>query len=108
MTNQRYSTSIQSVVVNNQTIQACQAIEYGDFASGVVHVPTNSSIASLTWFVSTKINDEYVEARNSDGTGLVQVVTGGQAYPIPIALNGARFLKIFGDEEGVVSVTLKD
>lgn len=108
MTNQRYSTSIQSVVVSNQTVQACQAIEYGDFASGVVHVPNGSAIGSLTWFVSTKINGDYVEAKNSIGAAVVQAVTGGQAYPIPIALNGARFLKIFGDEEGVVSVTLKD
>lgn len=108
MTNQRCSIPIKSVAVNNQTLEASSPIEYGDFASGVVYIPTGSAIASLQWNVSTKINGNYLEAIDANGFPVQQIVTGGRSYPIPSALAGARFLKIFGDEEGVVSVTVKD
>ena len=107
MTNARYSVSIESVVVNTD-VNASDPIDYGDFATGMVLVPDGSAMMSLTWYVSTAIDGSYIPANDATGSAVTQTVAAGEANPIPVALAGARFLKILGDEDGVVSVTLKD
>lgn len=106
MTTAKYSVSIDSVDVGTVTGQST-VINYGDFESGMVHIPTGSSLTTLTWNVSSSEGGTYIPARNADGA-ITQTVSGGNAYPIPSDLRGARFLKITGDGDEIVSVTLKD
>ena len=107
MTNARYCASIDSVVVNT-AVGSSGTIDYGDFASGMVHVPAGSTITTLTWHSSLKAEGPYLAADDAASAALVQTVAAGQAHPIPIALNGARFLRITGDAVGVVGITMKD
>lgn len=107
MTNARYSVSIDNVSVG-VAAAASSPIEYGDFASGMVYVPSGSTITTLTWHASLSFNGTYIAADDAAGAAVVQTVAAGQAHPIPAALTGARFLKITGDAAGIVGVTLKD
>ena len=107
MTNARYSVSIDTVSVDTAVANS-SSINFDSFASGMVHVPVGSSLTTLTWHASTKIDGAYLAAEDAASAAVTQTVAAGQAHPIPVALNGARFLKITGNAAGVVSVTLKD
>lgn len=110
MTTAKYSVSIETVDVAT-SVPGSDAIHYGDFESGMVHIPDGSSLTSLTWYVSSSENGTYLPAVNTIEMGsgpTSHVVSDGNAYPIPNNLRGARFLKIVGDAAGVVGVTLKD
>ncbi len=106
MTTAKYSVSIDSIVVDT-AVGDSNAINYSDFERGMVSVPTGSSLTTLTWHVSGSESGTFLPARNAAGA-ITQTVSGGNAYPIPSDLQGARFLKITGNADGVVGVTLKD
>ncbi len=106
MTNAHYTTSIESVVVSTSEVSS-KAVPYADFERGMVHVPSGSSITTLTWHVSTKERGTYLPAYNSAGA-VTQTVAAGRSYPIPSDLQGAAWLKMTGNASGSVGVTLKD
>lgn len=83
------------------------AIPYGDFEKGMVFVPVGSLLTLLVWYTSSSENGTYDPAVNATGV-VTQTVVENAAYPIPVDLKGARFLKIYGDNAGFVGVTLKD
>ena len=84
------------------------AINYGDFETGMVLVPSGASYVTLTWHTCGTEDGTYLPASDSAGVAVTQTVAASKAYPIPVALKGARFLKITGNAAGVVGVTLKD
>jgi len=107
MSNAHYSVSIPSVTVALvANIADSTAISAGDYEFGMVFIPNGSSITTLTWHTSTTLNGTYLAAHNASGA-ITQTVAADRAYPIPVDLAGARFLKITGNAAGVVSVTLK-
>lgn len=107
MTTARYSTTIPAVVIGT-TVDASDAIAFGDSETGMVYVPAGSSLTTLTWHASTEPNGTYLAAEDAVSAAVTQTVAASQAHPIPAALSGARFLKITGNAAGVVGVTLKD
>lgn len=109
MTSAKYSLSIESVTVETSVANSV-AISYGDFEKGMVSVPTGSSLTTLTWHASGSEGGTYLPAFSSAAVpvAVTQTVSGGKVYPIPVDLQGARFLKITGNAAGVVGVTLKD
>ena len=108
MTNQRYSVSINSVTVA-AAVADSTAINYGDFANGMVYVPDSSALTTLTWHACATIDGAYLAAEDAASAAVTQTATQNQAHPIPVALTGARFLKITGNGAGgTVGVTLKD
>lgn len=107
MTTTRYSVSANSVAVGT-TVAASDAIVFGDFANGMVYIPAGSSLTTLTWHASTELSGTYLAAEDAASAAVTQTVAASQSHPIPVALSGARFLKITGNAAGVVGVTLKD
>lgn len=109
MTSAKYSQSIESLVVDTAVGNSGE-IGYGDFEKGMVSVPAGSSLTTLTWHSSLASNGTYLPAFSSAEVpaAVTQTVSAGKAYPIPVDLFGARFLKITGNAAGVVGVTLKD
>ena len=107
MTTQRYSVSIPSVAVGTSDA-ASAAIDFESFETGRVHVPSGSSLTTLTWYASLEKNGTYTIARDSSNANVTSTVAAGHSYQFPSALVGARFLKIVGNAAGVVGVTLKD
>jgi hypothetical protein len=107
MAKSQYSTSIESVVVDTD-VGSSDPIDYSDFTSGMFHIPTGSTYDALTWYVSTKIDGEYLPAVDVDGNAVTMItLVDGMAYQIPVALSGARFIKVVGNDSGVFGVTLK-
>jgi hypothetical protein len=107
VTTARYSNSIENLDVGS-TLAASDAIIYGDFERGMVHIPSGSSLTTLTWYSSISEAGVYLAAYTESNSAITTTVAAGRSYPIPEALAGARFLKITGNAAGVVGVTLKD
>ena len=107
MTNQRYSTSIVDITVDTAVADS-DAINYGPFASGSVYVPAGSSLTTLTWHACETRAGTYLAAEDAASAAVTQTVAASQVHPMPVALLGCRFLKITGNAEGTVGVTLKD
>lgn len=107
MTNARYGASIDSVSVGTAVADSTP-VSYDNFAAGMVYIPSGSSLTTLTWHTSTSINGTYLAAEDAVSAAVTQTVAASQAHPIPVALNGARFLKITGNAAGVVGITMKD
>lgn len=106
-TTQRYSDSINSVAVAT-SVASSAAIDFGDFETGRVHVPTGSALTTLTWHASLERDGDYTQVRDSSNADVTSTVAAGYNYQFPAALTGARFVKITGNAAGVVGVTLKD
>lgn len=106
MTNQRYAATMPDITVATAVANS-QTIGYGPFASGMVHVPTGSSITTLTWHASVD-DSTYEAAEDSASAAVTQAVAGGQAHPIPAALAGAKYIRATANAAGTIGVTLKD
>lgn len=109
-TTQRYSTSIDTVAVKN-TVSGSDAISFGDFETGRVHVPVGSALTALAWHSSLSRDGAYLAVKDGSDSPVTSTVSAGGSYAFPAALLGARFIKITGNVVGdgaVVGVTLKD
>jgi len=87
-------------------IAASDRIPYGSFEAGEIHVPSGSSLTSLTWH-SSHDGTTYVAAQDAAGSPVAQTVAAGKAYPMPAALAGCKWLKAVGNADGTVHLTLK-
>lgn len=102
MTSARYSVSIESVAVG-MSVAESGVVNYGDFEKGMILVPSGEVFTELTVNASVKEEGDFLMLPT-----VAIAVAGGNAYPIPDELKGARFFKITGDGAGSVGVTLKD
>ena len=107
MPNQRKSSHIDSVAVGT-AVSGSDAIGYGPYASGMVFVPSGSTITTLTWHACGTEDGTYVAAEDASSNAVTQTVAASQAHPIPAALQGCRFIKATGNAAGTVGVSLKD
>lgn len=81
-------------------------IPYHGFASGEVLIPAGSTVTTLTWWASHD-GVTYYAAQDSAGSAVTQTVAASKAYPIPVALLGARFLKCVTNASDTLSLCLK-
>lgn len=91
-------------------------ISYQSAVSGTVHIPTGSSITSLTWHSgytapatasAAEAATVFVPAQDSAGAAVVQTVAQTKSYPIPVALLGSRYLRCVANAAGTVYITWK-
>lgn len=86
--------------------------------AGTVHIPSGSSITTLTWYSgytapatssAAESATVFVAAYDSAATpaAVTQTVTANRSYPIPAALAGSRYLRVTGDAAGTVYFTWK-
>ena len=76
--------------------------------SGVVNIPTGSSITSLTYHGATTSGGTYLPLYDSAKNALTQTtLTAGRAYQMPTAVAGVAFLKIVVDAAGTVGISIK-
>ena len=83
------------------------AIDISHHAWGTVHIPTGSSITSLTYYTSIAPNGTFVAAQDSTPAAIVQTVGAAKSYPLPSALFGAAAIKIVANAAGNVDISLK-
>lgn len=94
-----------SLAITASSSTAAQLV-FSSYAGGMVHVPSGSSITSLTWYGSDD-GTTYYAIQDGAGTAVVTTVAAGQAAPIPTACFAAAYLKAVGNTTGTVHITLK-
>ena len=84
------------------------AIDYNQCVSGMIHLPSTSAVL-LTWYSSATQTGTFVAAYDSAATpaAVTQVVSGSKAYPIPLAIAGAHWLKCVADVAVTVDLVMK-
>lgn len=99
--------SVAFTVTVDSTLADAEEICYTDQAGGRFHVPTGSSITSITWYDATTSGGTFRASYDEYGSAVTQTVSAAKSYAIPAALAGAAFLKAVGDADGTIDVTLK-
>ena len=113
MARSNFATNVLSVAVTT-AIGTTQAINYGEFAGGMVHVPNGETVVTLTWWASHD-GETYEAALHSVDehvtpityVATAQTVAADGSYPIPAELVGAKFLKIVGNVAATLHLSLK-
>ncbi len=77
------------------------------FGSGQIHIPTGSSITSLTYYTAPNSGGTYLPAQDASGSAVTQTVAATKSYPIPAILFGAAQIRIVANAAGTVSLSLK-
>ncbi len=102
-----FSTQQVSITVSDSgAIADSTEISFGEYQSGTVYVPAGSGLTSLTWHAAPVLGGTYLAAYNASGA-IDQTVQAGRCYPIPTDLKGSVGLKIAGNTDGSVDVSLK-
>lgn len=76
------------------------------YAGGILYIPSDSTITSLTFHVTPVPGGTYYELVDAEGTDVVLTVEAGKAYPFPVATYGCAALKVVGNAADTISVTL--
>ena len=66
-----------------------------------------SAAVTLTWHVAVEPGGTYLPASDYNGVAVTQTVAHTNAYPIPLALIGARAIKVVGDDTATIDVSMK-
>lgn len=82
-------------------------IDVNNFAAGQVHVPTGSSITSLTYHAAPDKGGTYLPLQTSAGVAVTQTVAQTKAYDLPAQIAGCRYIRIVADAAGSVTIVGK-
>ena len=93
----RFSTNLTATIGTDAAGSSC--IKFGEFAMGFFHLPSGSSVTSVTWYSCATEDGTYQAAYDEYGNAVTQTVSDDKAYAIPNSLAGAVFLKAVGDAE---------
>lgn len=102
----RFSKDFASVVVDT-VLADSGSVDIGMFASGQVYVPSGSALTTLTFHSAPNSSGVYLPAQTGAGAALTLTVEAGKCYPIPATIFGAALMKMTGNADGVVHLSLK-
>jgi len=77
----------------NTAAGTTEEIEIGMAVRGEIHIPTGSSVTSITWWSSTEANGTYITCYDSANAAVTQTVAAARAHSLPAALFGRKFVK---------------
>lgn len=92
-----------SLTTSLGTTEACPMTS---LASGMVFIPTGSSITSLTFHAAHTAGGTYHAVYDSAGTAVTKTVAATRCYPLPVSIYGCHSFKIVSDAAGDVTVML--
>lgn len=99
-----YNTSV-SLTTSAST---SPTLRVGQYAEGVIIIPTGSSITDLTFYASHD-DSTYVPLYDASKTAVAQTtLTAGRAYEIPSAAMSCHYLRVVANAAGTVHLTLKE
>lgn len=102
----RYSVVVESVHVDTVLADADE-IEIRGFTSGMVYIPSGSSIATITWYAAAEPGGTYIAVENGSGAAVTSTVDAATAVAIPASCMSAGALKAVGSADGTMDVSLK-
>lgn len=97
---------IKSVHVDT-TLADSDEILVSEFATGAVYIPAGSSLTTFTWWAAVEPGGTFVAVYNSSGA-VAQTVSHTRVYPIPDECMACAVLKIAGNADGTIDVSLKE
>jgi hypothetical protein len=103
----RKSINVQPPVALTTDPTTTPTIEIGMFASGQIHIPTGSTITTLTYYSAAQTGDTFLPMQDAAGNAVTQTVAQTKSYPIPAIVFGAANIRITGNAAGAVSISLK-
>jgi hypothetical protein len=101
---QRTTSTVPSLPITSSASTSI-GVPYGDASAGLVSVPPNSGLTTLTWWASADGVNFYPSGDASATT--VAPSTTGCTCAIPAALAGAKAILIVGNTTGSVTLALK-
>ena len=99
--------SVITGVAVGASIGASDAIVFKGFTKGVMILQADPSdpTTSINYYVSSTEAGTYYELKNSSGA-VSDTVAVEKAWPLPSELEGAAFIKLLGNNAGVVDLHL--
>lgn len=93
----------------DSTLADTPALLVGNYAGGIITIPTGSSITSLEWHVAESENGTYLPLYKKDDSAVVtpSTVQAARAYPFPDEVFAAKYLKIKTNADGAVTLHFK-
>ena len=106
---EKHSSVYPSYAVKTSSTDAdLKEVLVGSMSTGMVYVPSGSSITTLTFYAAEKSGGTFLPAYTYDGTAAaITSITAGRAYEFPPGLYAAEVLKIVGNAAGTIAITLK-
>lgn len=80
-------------------------INTGGYETGTVHVPSGSSITTLTFHSAPTAGGTYLPLYDTGGNAVTLTVQGGRTYKLP-SFHGSRFTKMVANAAGAVAISL--
>lgn len=106
----RYVSYIATVGVDTN-LADCEPVPFGSYAGGRVYIPSGSSITSLTFYDAPASDGTYLASYDDTATTPVAITLTGlgasKSYPIPAKMFGANWIKMVGNADGTVHLSLK-
>jgi hypothetical protein len=99
-------TRTDALALTTSTTTTAQ-LAYGAYSGGTIHVPTGSSITTLTYYAYDHEAAAYSALYDADGVAVTQTVAATNAYPILDSAYGVRTLVLVANAAGTVNVDLK-
>jgi len=93
-----------SVTVSDDKDNSTSLVFKG-FTTGVILIPSGSSLTSITYWVSSTEGGTYVQLY-AGGTAVSTTVAASRAYALDSAIEGAAFLKLQGNAAGTADLHL--
>lgn len=91
----------------NTAAGTTENLAYGAYSAGTIHVPSGSTITSLTYYAYDHQAQAYSALYTTAGAAVTQTVAAGRAYPIKDEAAGVRTLVLVADAAGSVTVDVK-
>jgi len=103
--NGRYSKAIAASLTTSAA--TTPEINKSLFGAGLVHVPTGSSITTLTFHAASAENGTYRALYTAAGAAVTLTVAAARAYVLPASVDVAPWIRVVADAAGDVTFTFQ-
>jgi hypothetical protein len=100
-------TTVSLTVDTVGNIANCTVLDLREYAHGMIHVPSASSVTSLVPYVCDTSTGTYTPANDEESGAVSLTVAASKSYQFPSALSGAKYIKFTANASGTIKVDPK-
>jgi hypothetical protein len=106
---EKHSTPLMNYTVRQAAALAdAKPIPFGSMSTGMVYNRAGSTITALTFYAAPTKDGTYVAAKTYDDTAVALTsIAASEAREFPPGVYPIIWMKIIGDADGVIDLTLK-
>ncbi len=102
----RVPSTVKSVAVDT-VVADSEEVSVGDCTGVAIFVPAGSSITSVAFYGAVEAGGTYLPLYDTTNTAVTLTVAAGRAYQAPFSVFPLRYMKLVGNADGNVDLTLK-